>query len=86
MPTTPHYHWTAELLAKGFGVAETAEIRRLDAAVVLEHALAAAKAGRRIPWSAFKGFAFPPESKKQLEALKALVENEAGPAVRESLF
>jgi ATP-dependent DNA helicase RecQ len=70
----PYFHWTAELLCKGFTVAQTAEIRRIDPSVVLEHALAAVKAGWSIPKSAFADFKAPAASNavwKMLEPLLA---------------
>ena len=69
----PFYHWTAELLAKGFSVMEVAEIRRLDSQIILEHALAAAKSGKQVPKSAFEGYKFPPESDEVWEMLKPML-------------
>jgi len=69
----PYFHWTAELLARGFSVAEAAEVRRIDDTVVLEHALAAAKAGRRIPRTAFAGCKFPPEYDERWEMLEPML-------------
>jgi ATP-dependent DNA helicase RecQ len=69
----PYYHWTVELLARGFTVAEAAEVRNIDPIVVLEHALAAAKAGRRIPRAAFAGCKFPPECDERWDMLEPLL-------------
>jgi hypothetical protein len=73
-PSSPHYHWTVELLEKGYSVDEVAAIRRLEGAIVVEHALAAARAGRKVPWAPFREFSGGKESRVQLELLRSLVE------------
>jgi ATP-dependent DNA helicase RecQ len=69
----PFYHWTAELLARGFSVAEAAEVRRLDPQIILEHALAAARAGKRVPRAAFSGCQFPHECDETWQMLEKLL-------------
>ena len=69
----PNYYWTWLLLARGFDVAQCAAIRRLSADTILAHAVAAAGAGRNVPWDPFDAFPFPAAHCRQLEELRALL-------------
>lgn len=73
-PAPDEVEWTLRVLEKGFSVAECAEIRRLGAAEILEHALAAAQSGRRFPSAPFKAFPFDPALDAALARLLELLD------------
>jgi ATP-dependent DNA helicase RecQ len=74
----PNYHWTWRLLQAGFDVGECCAIRNLDPQAVLEHALAAARSGQKVPIEPFLSFPFPPAARGQIERLVAMARSPTG--------
>lgn len=72
--TPAEYIWTYRLLKANFDVGECCAIRRLPAGTILDHALLAARAGRRIPLAPFIRFPFPRDAASRLAELRALLE------------